>query len=190
MNYRSPLGSTRVNFQTVSVGEDYVKNCPSSEMLIISIFPPCLIAVVLLTELLEGRKERLPNPIELCAVVAVITLGLLLFWYIQGRTVTIDESGVEWRLLFCKRRLSWTRIHDYGLSYAYWGQVRLYFSEERLESDGNGKKRLNRRCANVLLHIQNRDRSGQILNVCRRYTRIRPFLCSDEGKLTDVLRDR
>ena len=190
MNYRSPLGSTRVNFQTVSVGEDYVKICPSPEMRIFSIFTPCPIAVVLLTELLEGRKERLPNPIELCAVVAVITLGLLLFWYIQGRTVTIDESGVEWRSLFCKRRLSWTRIHDYGLSYAYWGQVRLYFSEERLESDGNGKKRLNRRCANVLLHIQNRDRSGQILNVCRRYTRIRPFLCSDDGKLTDVLRDR
>lgn len=190
MNYRSPLGSTRVNFQTVSVGEDYVKICPSSEMRIISILPPCLIAVVLLTELLEGRKERLPNPIELCAVVAVITLGLLLFWYIQGRTVTVDESGVEWRLLFCKRRLSWAKIHDYGLSYAYWGQVRLYFSEERLESDGNGKKRINRNQANILLHIQNRDRSGQILNVCRRYTRIRPFLCSDEGKLADVLRDR
>ena len=97
MNYRSntPLGRGRYSLQTVSVGEDRVKIGPSSEMRIISILPPCLIAVVLLTELLEGRKEHLPNPIELCAVVAVITPGLLLFWYIQGRTVTIDESGVE-----------------------------------------------------------------------------------------------
>ena len=44
--------------------------------------------------------------------------------------------------------------------------------------------------AAILIHVQNRSKTGNILNVCRKYTRIRPFLCSEEGRLTGILKDR
>jgi hypothetical protein len=185
-----PAGGTGVKLQDVSVGADRVIIRPSTEMRAFSAIFPGLFVMFTLTQMLNGSSERQPAPLALCAVFAIFFLAELLLWYVQGRSVTIDENGVEYRFLIRKRRLSWARIHDYGLSYAYWGQLRLYFSEERLESNGEGKKRIGRKQANILLHLPNRNKSGQILNVCRKYTRIRPFLCSDEGKLTGVLRDR
>ena len=68
--------------------------------------------------------------------------------------------------------------------------MRLYFSEEHRETNGSGKKHLHSGDAAILIHIQNRNKTGKILNVCRKYTRIRPFLCSEEGRLTGILRDR
>ena len=185
-----PSGGIRVGFQYVSIGADYVKICPSTEMRAFSVMPPGLIVLFTLTQLLHGSSERQPAPLALCAVFAIVILAELLFWYVHGRSLTIDENGVACRVLLRKFHLSWREIHDYGLSYAYGGQVLLYFSKERLESNGEGKKRISRKQANLLLQLPNRDKSGKILNVCRKYTRIRPFLCTDEGRLTGVLRDR
>ena len=184
---RQPSGSARVDFQYVSIGADHVKICPSTEMWVFSAMSTGMIVLFTLT---HGNSERQPAPLALCAVFAIVILSELLLWYLYGRSLTIDENGVACRVLLRKLHLSWREIHDYGLSYAYGGMVLLYFSKERLESNGEGKKRISRKQANLLLQLPNRDKSGKILNVCRKYTRIRPFLCSDEGRLTGVLRDR
>ena len=194
MYHRSdtPFGGAAVRLQTISVEEDRVQIRPNAVAwaiagLLVIFF--CVAAGTWVLNRLDGI-EHLPDLTVLCVLLAVLTLALCLFWRVWGRSVTIDDNGVEWQLLFRRQRLTWAELRDYGLSYASWGCVRLYFSPERLDTDGRGRKRLSRTDASVLLHIQNRDKTGQILKVCRRYTRIRPFLCSEEGRLEGVLRDR
>lgn len=188
----TPFGGARVSLQTVSIGENRVRIRPNAVMWMISgllVLFFCLVAGTWVLDRLDG-ETHLPDPLVLCLCLAVLALALFLFLYVRGRSLTVDETGVEWRVLFRKRHLIWTEIRDYGLSYVRWGSVRLYFSPEVLPTNGKGRKRLSGMDASGLLHIQNRERSGQILNVCRKFTRVRPFLCSDEGRLEGVLRDR
>ena len=190
MYHRSdtPFGGTGVNLQAVELREDRVTICPNLVLRILSALL-YLCAMLPLGSWLNSRPQPL-RPWEVALAFGILTLGLFPLLYVQSRTLTVDENGVEWRALFRMRRLAWREIHDFGLSYAAPGRVRLYFSKERQDTDGRGRKRLSRTDASVRLHIQNREKTGQILNVCRRYTRIRPFLCSDEGRLEGVLRDR
>lgn len=147
-------------------------------------------AATWINDLAAGRTERLPELWEIGIAFGFEILALIAMWIINGQSLEIDAFGVQWRCLFRKRSLRWREIHDFGLSYAYWGQVRLYFAEERLETNGKGKKRTEGSHAAILIHVQNRSKTGNILNVCRSYTRIRPFLCSEEGRLTGILKDR
>ena len=188
----TPFGGAKVYLQTVSIGEDRVRIRPNAVTwgisgLLVLFF--CLIAGTWILDRLDG-ETHLPDPLVLCVCLAFLALALFLFLYVRGRAMTIDQNGVEWRALSRKRHLAWAEVRDYGLSYACWGSVRLYFSPEALPTDGRGRKRLSGKDASVLLHIQNRERSGQILNVCRRFTDVAPFLCSDESRLEGILRDR
>ena len=189
----TPFGGRSEVFQTIQITEDRAAIQPNSLMKLLT-----LILLVLflapgyswLRDFAAGRTERLPELWEAALAYGMLCLGLVLFWAVNGQSMVIDEYGVTWRCLFRKRDLRWREIHDFGLSYAYWGQVRLYFAEERLETTGRGKKRMEGRHAVILIHIQNRNKTGNILNICRQYTRIRPFLCSEEGKLAGILKDR
>ena len=188
----TPFGGARVSLQNISIGKDRVRIRPNAVTWMISgllVLLFCLVAGTWVLDRLDG-ETHLPDLLVLCVCLAVLALALFLFLYVRGRSMTVDETGVECRVLFRRRRLTWAEVRDYGLSYACGGSVRLYFSKERQDTDGRGRKRLGGTDASVLLHIQNREQSGHILNVCRRYTRVRPFLCSDEGRLEDVLRDR
>ena len=189
----TPFGGRSEVFQTIQITEDRAAIQPNSLMKLLT-----LILLVLflapgyswLRDFAAGRTERLPELWEAALAYGMLCLGLVLFWAVNGQSMVIDEYGVTWRCLFRKRDLRWREIHDFGLSYAYWGQVRLYFAEERLETNGKGKKRMEGRHTVILIHIQNRNKTGNILNICRQYTRIRPFLCSEEGKLAGILKDR
>ena len=75
-------------------------------------------------------------------------------------------------------------------SYAGFGTARLYFSEDRLETNAKGKKLLNDQCCSIRLNPAELKRSGEILDLCRKYTRIYPFLCTEEGMLVGKLADR
>lgn len=188
----TPFGGARVSLQNISIGKDRVRIRPNAVTWMISGLLAlffCLIAGTWVLDRLDG-ETHLPDLLVLCVSLAVLALTLFLFLYVRGRSMFIDETGVEWRVLFRKRCLTWAEVRDYGLSYACWGSVRLYFSPEALPTDGRGRKRLGGRDASVLLHIQNREQSGHILNVCRKFTDVAPFLCSDEGRLEGVLRDR
>ncbi len=185
----TPFGGSSISWQIVQISENSVSIRPSAFM--------CRFPVVLIVGLFGGviinwftGVTESPKLYEIVLMFGIPTLAMFVLWYLQGRSLVVDAFGVEWRFLFRKHRLRWREIHDFGLSYAYWGQVRLYFSEERLETNGKGKKRMEGRHAVILIHIQNRNKTGKILNVCRQYTRIRPFLCSEEGKLAGVLKDR
>lgn len=190
MYHRSdtPFGGKGVNLQDADIRADRVTVRPSLVLRMLSLVLFLGLEVFPTANWVNSRQE--PKPWEIVLAFGYMALNALLLWYAQSRTLTVDETGVEWRGLFRMRRLAWREIHDFGFSYAYLGRVRLYFSKERQDTDGRGRKRLGGRDASVLLHIQNRERSGQILNVCRKFTRIRPFLCSDEGRLEGVLRDR
>lgn len=191
MYHRSdtPFGGTGVNLQSVDLRADRVTIRPNLVLRVFSFVLFLGFAVLPAADWLNRRPQP-PRPWEIALAFGILLLGALPLWYVQSRSLTVDEFGVEWRALFRLRRLSWRQIRDYGFSYAAPGRVRLYFSPERLDTDGRGRKRLRADAASVRLHIQNREKTGQILNVCRRYTRIRPFLCSDEGRLEGVLRDR
>ena len=191
MYHRSdtPFGGKGVNLQDADIRADRVTIRPSLVLQMLSLILFLGFEVFPAANWVNSREQP-PQPWEIILAFGYMALNAFLFWYAQSRTLTVDETGVEWRGLFRMRRLTWREIHDYGFSYAYLGRVRLYFSKERQDTDGRGRKRLSRTDASVLLHIQNREQSGHILNVCRRYTRIRPFLCSDESRLEGVLRDR
>lgn len=185
----TPFGGSSISLQTVQISEDRVSIRPSA---FLRLFPVVLIVGLfggVMINWFSGVIEP-PKLYEIVLMFGIPILAMLVLWYLQGRSLVVDEFGVEWRCLFRKHRLRWREIHDFGLSYAYWGQVRLYFAEERLETNGKGKKRMEGRHAVILIHIQNRNKTGKILNVCRKYTRIRPFLCSEEGKLAGILKDR
>ena len=184
----TPFGGVSVNLQELVLREDRLTVRPNLVLRMLSLVLFLGLEVFPVADWVNSRQQL--KPWEIVLAFGYMALNALLLWYAQSRTLTVDETGVEWRALFRMRRLPWREIHDYGFSYAYWGRVRLYFSEERLDTDGKGRKRIRRKDASVLLHIQNRERSGHILNVCRRYTRVRPFLCSDEGRLEGILRDR
>ena len=64
------------------------------------------------------------------------------------------------------------------------------FTDERLSACSDGRKRRTGRCCSILLRRSELKRSGAILNLCRQYTRIRPYLCTEDGKLTGKLKDR
>ena len=191
MYHRSdtPFGGKGVNLQDADIRADRVTIRPSLVLRMLSLILFLGFEVFPAANWVNSREQP-PQPWEIILAFGYMALNAFLFWYAQSRTLTVDETGVEWRGLFRMRRLTWRDIHDYGFSYAYLGRVRLYFSKERQDTDGRGRKHLSRTDASVLLHIQNRDKTGQILKVCRRYTRIRPFLCSEEGRLEGVLRDR
>ncbi len=191
MYHRSdtPFGGIAVNLQTVNIRADRVTVMPSLVLRMLSLVLFLGLEVFPTANWVNSRPQT-PRPWEIVLAFGYMALNAFLFWYAQSRTLTIDEAGVEWRGLLRMRRLTWREIYDYGFSYAYLGRVRLYFSKERQDTNGRGRKRLSRTDASVLLHIQNREMSGQILNVCRNYTRVRPFLCSDEGRLEGILRDR
>ncbi len=190
----TPFGGKKELLQTVRVTEETVTILPTAMLVLFTVllllvgmlFP----AAIWIKDLSVGRTKRLPELWEAGIAFSFEILALIAMWMINGQSLVIDAFGVEWRFLFRKHRLRWREIHDFGLSYAYWGQVRLYFAEERLETNGRGKKRMVGRHAVILIHIQNRNKTGKILNVCRQYTRIRPFLCSEEGKLAGILKDR
>ena len=185
----TPFGGSSISLQTVQISEDSVSIQPSA---FLRLFPVVLTVGLfggVIANWFSGVTES-PKLYEIVLMFGLPSLVMLVLWYLQGRSLVIDKFGVEWRCLFRKRNLRWREIHDFGLSYAYWGQVRLYFAEERLETNGKGKKRMEGRHAVILIHIQNRNKTGSILNVCRKYTRIRPFLCSEEGRLTGIVKDR
>lgn len=189
----TPFGRRGASLQSVSISKDRVSIQPAFGMKLMTFVLLFLLLVSglhWLRDYAAGRTERLPELWEAALAYGLFGLALVLHWLVNGQSMVIDEYGVEWRRLIRKRYLSWREIHDLGLSYAWLGQVRLYFAQERLETNGSGKKRMGDKYAAILIHIQNRGMTGAILNVCRKYTRVRPFLCSQEGKLEGVLRDR
>lgn len=190
----TPFGGNKEVLQNVRITEETVTVRSTAMLSLLSILLVLMgmayPAATWIKDHAAGRLERLPELWEAGVAFGFEILALILLWVTNGQSLVVDKHGVEWRRLFRKRYLRWREIHDYGLSYAYWGQVRLYFAEERLETNGSGKKRMEGKHAAILIHIQNRNKTGNILNVCRKYTRIRPFLCSEEGKLTGILRDR
>lgn len=104
--------------------------------------------------------------------------------------LTIDETGVTRRFLAIQRYLSWRQIHDFGVSYVGLGFVLLYFSQERLETNANGRKLMFGSRCTILIPPWDLKHVGPIMTFCRQYTRIRPFLCTEEGRLVGMIRDR
>ena len=139
------------------------------------------------------HPEATNNPPELWQL-GVVAGAILLFTVILmlacGRSLRIDAGGVTEKYLFRTRHLGWRQIHDYGFSYGGGGRARLYFTDERLSASSDGRKRRTGRCCSILLRRSELKRSGAILNLCRQYTRIRPYLCTEDGKLTGKLKDR
>ncbi|MBR6118933.1 MAG: hypothetical protein IKQ04_01285 [Oscillospiraceae bacterium] len=132
----------------------------------------------------------LRKPFDLAVFVAVVAFAWLLLELRFGRSLIIDELGVTQRFLFRSTHLDWRHIRDYGYAYAGFGQARLYFADERQESDGDGRKRRAGRRCSVRLRRTELRYTGQILNVCRQYTRVRPYLCTEDGKLLSSIKDR
>ena len=125
MYHRSdtPFGGTGVNLQAVELREDRVTICPNLVLRILS-------ALIYLCAMLPlgpwlNRRPQPPRPWEIALAFGILLLGALPLWYVQSRSLTVDEFGVEWRALFRLRRLSWRQIRDYGLSYVAPGRVRL-----------------------------------------------------------------
>jgi len=107
-----------------------------------------------------------------------------LYFVIQSsRSLIIDRSGVTERSLFRANRIPWQQVRDLGVSYAGFGCGRLYFADERLQTNGSGRKLLTGRHCSLLLRRKDLPKAGDILLVCRNYTRVRPFLCSEEERL-------
>ena len=162
-------------------------------------WPFALLLPLILSPALGGglyqyyHPETAKNPPELWQL-GVTAGAILLFTGILmlacGRSLRIDEGGVTETYFFRTRHLGWRQIHDYGFSYAGGGRARLYFADERLIANSDGRKRWAGRCCGILLRRSELKRSGAILNLCRQYTRIRPYLCTEDGKLAGVLRDR
>ena len=142
-------------------------------------------------------KIQTPNSAEqsaelwnVAAVAGLFAAGTLLTGLTVCRSLRIDSEGVTQKVFFRTTRLSWRQIWDYGFSYAGFGTARVYFSEERLETNTRGKKLLSGRRCSICLTRRELKRSGEILEVCRLYTRIHPFLCTEEGRLEGKLKDR
>lgn len=183
------------NAKRLYCGENYVEFQANPIAKIV----PILLAFVLLgpgllnnaLDVLNGKRPSfLDRPLDLPMAVAVVLLAWAALELCLGRSLRIDEYGVTQRVFFRSRSLSWREIRDYGYSYAGFGLARLYFSRERLETNSEGKKERASRCCGIRLSGAELRDSGRILTVCRRYTRVRPFLCSEEGKLVGVLLDR
>lgn len=139
------------------------------------------------------HPETAKNPPELWqlgVIAGAVLLFTVILMLVCGRSLRIDAGGVTEKYLFRTRRLNWRQIHDYGFSYAGGGRARLYFADERLIAGSDGRKRRAGRCCSILLRRSEVKQSGAILNLCRQYTRIRPYLCTEDGKLAGVLKDR
>jgi hypothetical protein len=131
-----------------------------------------------------------PTLLELALLAGLILLLTLLLMLCFGRSVRIDAGGVTEKFLWRTRQLSWRQIRDYGYSYGGFGRARLYFADEWLEPSHDGRKKSAGKTCAILLRPSELKQSGRILNVCREYTQIRPYLCSQEGKLVGKLKDR
>lgn len=139
------------------------------------------------------HPETSHNPPELWQLGLLAGLILLLSGFFMGcfgRSLRIDAEGVTEKFLWRTRRLSWRQIRDYGYSYGGFGRARLYFADEWLEPSHDGRKKPAGRFCSILLRRSELKQSGRILNVCREYTRIRPYLCSQDGRLKGKLKDR
>ena len=125
----TPFGGKREVLQSIRVTGETVTIRPAAMLWMLTVllllmgmvFP----AAVWIRDLSAGRTERLPELWEAGIAFGFEILALILLWGIHGQSLVIDEYGVEWRRLLRKRYLRWREIHDYGLSYAYWGQVRV-----------------------------------------------------------------
>ena len=159
----TPFGGNNEALQTVRLTEETVTIRPTAMLVLLTVLlllmGMLVPAVTWIKDLSVGRTERLPELWEIGIAFGFETLALIAMWMINGQSLEIDAFGVQWRCLFWKRNFRWREIHDFGLSYAYWGQVRLYFAEERLETNGRGKKRMEGRHAVILIHIQNRNKT-------------------------------
>lgn len=139
------------------------------------------------------HPETSPHPPELWELgflTGLILLLTLLFMPCFGRSLRIDAGGVTEKFLWRTRHLSWRQIRDYGYSYGGFGRARLYFADEWLEPSHDGRKKAAGKTCAILLRSSELKQSGRILNVCREYTRIRPYLCSQDGRLPGKLKDR
>ncbi len=121
-------------------------------------------------------------------LLSVCVLGLIM--RLLHRELFIDKGGVTMNHALHSRHLGWREIHDFGISYLCFGMVLLYFSREHLDSTGTGRKALGSSCCCILLLPTDLKNVSKLMAVCRRYSRVRPFLCSDEGKLEGIIRNR
>ena len=150
-----------------------------------------IILFVLFLNIQTSNPAEQSNELWIIAVVAgLFVLGSLLAGTTVCRSLRIDSEGVTQKVFFRTTHLTWRQIWDYGFSYAGFGTARLYFSEDRLETNAKGKKLLNDQCCSIRLNPAELKRSGEILDLCRKYTRIYPFLCTEEGMLVGKLADR
>ena len=161
---------------------------------------PLLLAFVLLgPELITAlnllpkgeRPAFLEEPIRLWLPLALCVFAWVALEGLYGRGLRIDELGVTEQSFFRTRHLDWRQIRDFGYAYAGFGTARLYFADERTEADGSGRRRRSGgRCCAIRLRRTELRYAGQIMNVCRQYTRVRPYLCTEDGKLVGRLKDR
>lgn len=152
--------------------------------------PPLYWDVYYLSKGMPDHLELLDDPLKLALAIALPALAWALLNVRWGHGFVIDEIGVAERFFFRTRRLDWDQIQDYGFAYAGRGSARLYFAAERLENGSDGKKKFAGQCCGIRLYSLELRYSGQILSVCRRYTELEPYLCTKDGYLSGLLRDR
>ena len=187
------MGTGRVSLRRLRMGDGFVKFGEAYAWLPSLIVPLTAFPVLGIGLRQYYHPETTPNPPELWQlglIAGVLLLGTVVLVLAFGCSLRIDAGGVTEKFLFRTRHLSWRQIRDYGFSYAGFGRARLCFADERLLSNPNGRRHRGGRCCGILLRRSELKRSGEILNICREYTRVRPYLCTEDGKLTGKLKDR
>ena len=182
---RSPF-----SLRLITISDSFADIRPNLMPLFSLFFALFIVGITWLGPLISGILEELvptakalpwrPWAILIAAapLLLMIPIGLLF-----GKTLRIDPIGVTQRYLFRTTRLTWRQVRDLGVSYAGLGCGRLYFSDERLQTNGSGRKLLSGGCCSILLRPRDLKMAGRMLAACRSYTRVRPFLCTEEERL-------